>query len=175
MTRKPGLVALHAFTLILTACGTKPATQTTTELPPPVDLKAEVTAAHVARLEDFLAERAEAFAASLAPGAVDLGGGSTGTGVLPAEYFTAIYWRDFMNREQFAPLRGKSAADVADLSATVVLTKAETGVVQRRTPFIMLEGDMKVFTPPKPGSPLFDGWFAIYRKIDGVWRVVALD
>ncbi len=80
-----------------------------------------------------------------------------------------------MNSSEFDALRGKPVDEVVDVSATVVLTKAETGDLQTRTTFRMREGDMNVYTPPKPESPLFNGWFAIYRKIGRNWRVVALD
>jgi hypothetical protein len=30
-------------------------------------------------------------------------------------------------------------------------------------------------TFPRPGSTLVDGWFGVYRKIDGEWKVVAFD
>ena len=148
---------------------------------PPVpvqDSKAEVTAAHIARLADFLAERADAFAASLAPGAIDLGGGPTGTGRLPPEYFTAEYWQAFMSSTQFDPYRGKEVNDLVDPASTQAVTKVETeamfGPNFGAPRFTLMDGDMVVLTPGKSGSQL-DAWFGVYRKIDGKWLVVALD
>ena len=178
MVRKLGIVALQVVTSILVGCESDSPTETTQ--PQTVDPKVEVRAVHIARLADFLAERADEFAASLAPGAMDLGGGPTGTGVLPPEFFTAEYWRTRMNSSAFDELRGKTVEEVVDVRATVALTKAEAEAAYGAnlgggTGFRMIEGDVYVFTPPKTGSPLFDGWFAIYRKIEGKWRVVALD
>jgi hypothetical protein len=35
--------------------------------------------------------------------------------------------------------------------------------------------DVLVFVPPREGSPLFDGWFGVYRPAEGRWMQVAGD
>jgi hypothetical protein len=157
--------------LSIGACGDDDAAK-----PTPTDPKAEVLAVHYQRLTDFLAEDAAAFVSHLDPSCRDIGGGSSGDGILSPEFFTAAYWQTFFAGPRFAPFRGQGIDDLIDRSTAQVWTKAEAEarISNWGSIFRMLEGDLLVNVHPRPSSPL-DGWFGIYRKTSGRWLLVALD
>ena len=167
------IVLLTAIVFVTQGCGDSGA---------PSDAKSEVRATHLQRLQFYLDADAANFAASFAPGAVDLDGGLTGTGELPAEFFTAAFWQSFFQGAQFqSQFAGKSIADVVDAASTRILSRAEAesefglDLGFQGTSFRMQADDMVAFTEPAQNSPLFDGWFAVYRRIGGNWLVVGLD
>ena len=169
----PALLVLIAIGGVVQSCGDPVA---------PSDGKSEVRDAHLQRLQLFLDADAEGYVASFAPGAVDIGGGPTGTGELPDEFFTAEHWESVFQSSHFqAQFAGKSIADVVDPTSTQVLSKAEaesefgSDLGFEGTSFRMQDGDMVAFTEPTQNSPLFDVWFGVYRRIGGKWLVVALD
>jgi hypothetical protein len=148
----------------------------------PSDGKSEARATHLARLQLYLDADAVGYAASFYPGAVDLGGGSTGTGALPAEFFTAGFWQAVFQGAQFqAQFAGKSMAEVVNEASTRVLSKTEAegefgpDLGFQGTSFRMQADDLVAYTEPTQNSPLVDGWFGVYRRIEGSWLVVGVD
>jgi hypothetical protein len=141
----------------------------------------EVRDVHLRRLQLFLDGDARRFPDGFAAGAVDLGGGQSGNGQLPAAFFTPQYWESEFRRPQYlADFAGKAIEDIVNAASTRVLSKAQAEAefgptLGSATGFSMRDGDLLALTEPAAGSPLTDGWFAVYRRIAGQWLVVALD
>lgn len=143
-------------------------------------IRAEVRQAHLQHLQDYLDGDAAAVVAGFGPVVIDLGGGSSGDGSLPPAFYTEAYWEErFATPEFQQDFAGKQAGDLVLVDETRIMTKAEyeqeTGETVDFGAFEYQDGDYLAFTPPVPDSALFDGWFGIYRQIDGAWKVVALD
>ncbi len=107
----------------------------------------------------------------------DLGGGSNGDGTIDFKS-----WREklynFVLSDEFEALDGKSVKDLLDVRNQKILDYSEIiadrGFINRFS-FILREGDYMVSFPPKEGSILSDGWYAIFRFDDGSWKIIAGD
>lgn len=151
----------------------------------PVDPVAEATAVHFRWLQYFLDADAEGFVSLISPDAVDIGGGEKGDGALIEGYLTAAYWEELFTtkREYVKSMKGRTIDELLLRDSTVAVTVRKGAndslVIDppfRRPRFLTVEaGDILIYTDHPPGSPLIDGWFGVYRKIDGEWKVVGFD
>jgi hypothetical protein len=131
--------------------------------------------------EVFSSTSSELYVTYFAPDAVDLGGGSTGTGRLPSGYLTVEYWQEeFMTQQHIDNIEGKTLDQLFDLDATVVYTFAEVEAMDsdyfgKSTPYVPQDDDMWIATPWLPDSGRSEDVFAVYRNVDGNWKVVGID
>ena len=133
---------------------------------------------HLRNLRYFLSADADNFASAFSTDAVDWGGGSTGTGQLPPEYFTAQYWEELFSAPEFKDLvAGRSIDDFIVVEKNRAFARPEMEAMGgiSNTIFSMLDGDMVVMAPAAESSPFSDGWFTVYRKVGSQWKIVAID
>lgn len=85
----------------------------------------------------------------------------------------AMYARFFAS-DEFDAMRGRSSDELLAWEDAAFDAFPE-GRAWEHAWFTFLPGDVRVQVPPREGSPLFDGWFRIYRPIDGAYLSIAGD
>ena len=90
------------------------------------DAKAQVRELHERRLQYLLDRDAASFVATLGPEVVDLGGGASGTGELPREYYSVAYWQEWFASEEFnRVMAGKTLGQLVRINDALVYTYPE--------------------------------------------------
>jgi len=139
--------------------------------------KEEIENIHMRNLKYFIAGDAEGIASAYSSNYLDTGGGPEGTGEVQLD---EAYFEDFFSSERFDELKGKPISELVDLDKKEVYSYEEImnskyENLGSRVGFRYMKGDIVIIFPPKEGSPLFDGWSGVYRKENGVWKIIAGD
>jgi hypothetical protein len=146
------------------------------------EAKSQVRELHEKRLQYLLDKDAQSLVAMFGPEVVDLGGGASGTGEMPSEYYTAAYWQEWFASESYDRVfAGKTVNQLVNVNNAEAYTYAEIqemGLDEdfgKGTLYKPGDDDIWISFPPAEGSPLNDGWFGVYRKLDGKWKLVGID
>lgn len=139
--------------------------------------KEEVELVHLRNFRYLVEGNAKGLAAAFSSNCVDLGGGPHGTGKVQ---FDEAYFVEALSSTKYDEIRGKEISELVDLEKSVAYSYEEIvnsphKDVGKKVGFEYLPGDFLIWFPPTVGSPVHDGWAAVYRKEKGVWKIIAVD
>ncbi|MFT7616157.1 MAG: hypothetical protein ACI8Y7_000986 [Candidatus Woesearchaeota archaeon] len=135
---------------------------------------------HKQNLQYLLDGNEKAMANAYSENYRDMGGGPNGDGT--TNIHTVEYWKTVTSNDRFDEIRAKSIEELVDLSSIQISTypnieNRNSGFIceNSRITFSCEVGDIFIAFPPTEDSPLFDGWFGVYRQINNEWKIVAGD
>jgi len=139
--------------------------------------KEEVVKIHLRNLRYLVEGNAKGLAAAFSSNCLDIGGGPHGTGKVQ---FDEAYFVDALSSTKYDEIRGREISELVDLEKSSVYSYKE--IVNsphkdagKKVGFEYFPGDFLILFPPAVGSPVHDGWAAVYRKEKGVWKIIAID
>jgi len=159
-------------------------TQQSVSTPATSSPKEEVEAVHKQNLQYILTGDIKGIAEAYSSSYLDLGGGPTGDGKVQLD---EAYWSKVFLSGKLQAIQIKTTEELVNISSTTILSYSEMTTSKNylsllevdpnknRVGFIPHDGDILIIYPPQKGSPLYDGFWGIYRKEGGRWKIVASD
>lgn len=134
------------------------------------DQKQEVEQVHLNNLRNYIAGDAENFSRAFSEDYIDWGSGPVD---ITKEFFEGMF-----SREEFKQLRDKTPEEVVDLNNKIILGYSEIleseayESYEGKHGFHFQEGDVFIYFP---SELIPDGFSGVYRKENGIWKIVISD